>query len=167
MCRVEGEQAGDPIRVTQESPGGGGRGSLLGGGPGTLGKGEGSSGGHPRGGALGVTEGSSGVLGDDDDRGQGSKGHQRCPAISSPTFFARGVGAGQKPPQATHGDGDPICPTPAGSEGVRRDPNADVFPSRPQWDLVCASRWKVPLEQTTHLLGWMLGSVAAGLACDR
>ncbi|NXP15971.1 S22AN protein, partial [Thinocorus orbignyianus] len=35
------------------------------------------------------------------------------------------------------------------------------------WDLVCASRWKVPLEQTTHLLGWMLGSVAAGLACDR
>lgn len=40
-------------------------------------------------------------------------------------------------------------------------------PPRPQWDLVCASRWKVPLEQTTHLLGWMLGSVAAGLACDR
>ncbi|XP_068549962.1 putative solute carrier family 22 member 31 [Anas acuta] len=36
-----------------------------------------------------------------------------------------------------------------------------------QWDLVCASRWKVPLEQTTHLLGWTLGSVAAGLACDR
>uniref|UniRef100_A0A8C3PP37 Solute carrier family 22 member 31 n=1 Tax=Calidris pygmaea TaxID=425635 RepID=A0A8C3PP37_9CHAR len=36
-----------------------------------------------------------------------------------------------------------------------------------QWDLVCTSRWKVPLEQTTHLLGWMLGSVAAGLACDR
>ncbi|XP_068812404.1 putative solute carrier family 22 member 31 [Struthio camelus] len=36
-----------------------------------------------------------------------------------------------------------------------------------QWDLVCASRWKVPLEQTTHLLGWMLGSVASGLACDR
>ncbi|NXR75102.1 S22AH protein, partial [Pycnonotus jocosus] len=37
----------------------------------------------------------------------------------------------------------------------------------PQWDLVCASRWKVPLEQTTHLLGWTLGSVTAGLACDR
>uniref|UniRef100_A0A8C3NVZ4 Solute carrier family 22 member 31 n=1 Tax=Cyanoderma ruficeps TaxID=181631 RepID=A0A8C3NVZ4_9PASS len=36
-----------------------------------------------------------------------------------------------------------------------------------QWDLVCASRWKVPLEQTTHLLGWTLGSVTAGLACDR
>ncbi|NWX64273.1 S22AH protein, partial [Promerops cafer] len=35
------------------------------------------------------------------------------------------------------------------------------------WDLVCASRWKVPLEQTTHLLGWTLGSVTAGLACDR
>ncbi|NXF23461.1 S22AH protein, partial [Rhodinocichla rosea] len=37
----------------------------------------------------------------------------------------------------------------------------------PQWDLVCASRWKVPLEQTTHLLGWTLGSATAGLACDR
>ncbi|NWV90378.1 S22AH protein, partial [Machaerirhynchus nigripectus] len=36
-----------------------------------------------------------------------------------------------------------------------------------QWDLVCASRWKVPLEQTTHLLGWTLGSATAGLACDR
>ncbi|KAM9509313.1 putative solute carrier family 22 member 31 [Guaruba guarouba] len=36
-----------------------------------------------------------------------------------------------------------------------------------QWDLVCHSRWKVPLEQTTHLLGWTLGSIAAGLACDR
>ncbi|NXR31503.1 S22AH protein, partial [Zosterops hypoxanthus] len=35
------------------------------------------------------------------------------------------------------------------------------------WDLVCSSRWKVPLEQTTHLLGWALGSVTAGLACDR
>ncbi|NXJ86516.1 S22AH protein, partial [Trogon melanurus] len=37
----------------------------------------------------------------------------------------------------------------------------------PQWDLVCSSRWKVPLEQTTHLLGWAAGSIAAGLACDR
>ncbi|XP_015148158.2 putative solute carrier family 22 member 31 isoform X1 [Gallus gallus] len=36
-----------------------------------------------------------------------------------------------------------------------------------EWDLVCAARWKVPLEQTTHLLGWALGSVAAGMACDR
>ncbi|XP_064884816.1 putative solute carrier family 22 member 31 isoform X2 [Columba livia] len=36
-----------------------------------------------------------------------------------------------------------------------------------QWDLVCTSRWKVPLEQTTHLLGWTLGSTTAGLACDR
>ncbi|NWH58888.1 S22AH protein, partial [Geococcyx californianus] len=37
----------------------------------------------------------------------------------------------------------------------------------PKWDLVCASRWKLPLEQTTHLLGWMLGSIMSGLACDR
>ncbi|NXX80491.1 S22AH protein, partial [Urocolius indicus] len=36
-----------------------------------------------------------------------------------------------------------------------------------QWDLVCAQRWKVPLEQTTHLLGWTLGSIGTGLACDR
>ncbi|NWU73882.1 S22AH protein, partial [Pterocles burchelli] len=42
-----------------------------------------------------------------------------------------------------------------------------VLMSPPQWNLVCASRWKVPLEQTTHLLGWALGSVVAGLACDR
>uniref|UniRef100_A0A8C5WZU5 Solute carrier family 22 member 31 n=1 Tax=Malurus cyaneus samueli TaxID=2593467 RepID=A0A8C5WZU5_9PASS len=47
-------------------------------------------------------------------------------------------------------------------------PRADPSPPRPpQWDLVCSSRWKVPLEQTTHLLGWTLGSVTAGLACDR
>lgn len=118
-------------------------------------------------GLWGWLRGAPGCWGGNNNRGQGSKGHQRCPAISSPTFFAHGVGAGQKPPQATHGDGDPIHPTPVGSEGVRQDPNADFFPPRPQWDLVCASRWKVPLEQTTHLLGWMLGSIAAGLACDR
>ncbi|NWI46368.1 S22AH protein, partial [Picathartes gymnocephalus] len=51
---------------------------------------------------------------------------------------------------------------------VSRAPRADTSPlCSPQWDLVCASRWKVPLEQTTHLLGWTLGSVTAGLACDR
>ncbi|XP_013913109.1 PREDICTED: putative solute carrier family 22 member 31 [Thamnophis sirtalis] len=36
-----------------------------------------------------------------------------------------------------------------------------------QWDLVCAKHWQVPLEQTTHLLGWLLGYVALGAACDR
>lgn len=36
-----------------------------------------------------------------------------------------------------------------------------------QWDLVCSDRWKVPLEQTTYLLGWLGGSIALGLACDR
>ncbi|NXD38983.1 S22AH protein, partial [Copsychus sechellarum] len=51
--------------------------------------------------------------------------------------------------------------------GVCQAPRADPSPLSPQWDLVCASRWKVPLEQTTHLLGWTLGSVTAGLACDR
>ncbi|EMP36271.1 hypothetical protein UY3_06605 [Chelonia mydas] len=35
------------------------------------------------------------------------------------------------------------------------------------WDLVCSDRWKVPLEQTTHLLGWLGGCIALGLACDR
>ncbi|NXD97651.1 S22AH protein, partial [Chaetorhynchus papuensis] len=53
-------------------------------------------------------------------------------------------------------------------QGVCQGPQADTSPlCPPQWDLVCASRWKVPLEQTTHLLGWTLGSVTAGLACDR
>lgn len=53
-------------------------------------------------------------------------------------------------------------------QGVCQAPHADTSPlCPPQWDLVCASRWKVPLEQTTHLLGWTLGSVTAGLACDR
>ncbi|XP_026575539.1 putative solute carrier family 22 member 31 [Pseudonaja textilis] len=36
-----------------------------------------------------------------------------------------------------------------------------------QWDLVCAKHWQVPLEQTTHLLGWLVGYVALGAACDR
>ncbi|XP_034644648.1 putative solute carrier family 22 member 31 isoform X2 [Trachemys scripta elegans] len=36
-----------------------------------------------------------------------------------------------------------------------------------QWDLVCSDRWKVPLEQTTYLLGWLSGCIALGLACDR
>ncbi|XP_029139063.1 putative solute carrier family 22 member 31 [Protobothrops mucrosquamatus] len=36
-----------------------------------------------------------------------------------------------------------------------------------QWDLVCAKQWQVPLEQTTHLLGWLVGYAALGAACDR
>ncbi|XP_063169022.1 putative solute carrier family 22 member 31 [Candoia aspera] len=36
-----------------------------------------------------------------------------------------------------------------------------------QWDLVCSRRWRVPLEQTTHLLGWMVGYAGSGAACDR
>ncbi|KAL8195094.1 UNVERIFIED_CONTAM: hypothetical protein K2H54_046577, partial [Gekko kuhli] len=35
------------------------------------------------------------------------------------------------------------------------------------WDLVCQKRWQVPLEQTTYLLGWGLGYVGFGAACDR
>ncbi|KAM9607623.1 LOW QUALITY PROTEIN: putative solute carrier family 22 member 31 [Trichechus inunguis] len=35
-----------------------------------------------------------------------------------------------------------------------------------QWDLVCENGWKVPLEQTGHLLGWLLGSVLLGTGCD-
>ncbi|KAM9191849.1 LOW QUALITY PROTEIN: putative solute carrier family 22 member 31 [Dugong dugon] len=35
-----------------------------------------------------------------------------------------------------------------------------------QWDLVCKNGWKVPLEQTGHLLGWLLGSVLLGTVCD-
>ncbi|KAM6430608.1 putative solute carrier family 22 member 31 [Liasis olivaceus] len=36
-----------------------------------------------------------------------------------------------------------------------------------QWDLVCARRWQVPLEQATYLLGWLLGYAGFGAACDR
>ncbi|XP_039186942.1 putative solute carrier family 22 member 31 isoform X3 [Crotalus tigris] len=36
-----------------------------------------------------------------------------------------------------------------------------------QWDLVCAKQWQVPLEQTTHLLGWLMGYAALGASCDR
>ncbi|KAJ6657199.1 hypothetical protein lerEdw1_002788 [Lerista edwardsae] len=36
-----------------------------------------------------------------------------------------------------------------------------------QWDLVCSNHWKVPLEETTHLLGWLVGFVGFGCLCDR
>ncbi|XP_076986613.1 putative solute carrier family 22 member 31 [Tamandua tetradactyla] len=36
-----------------------------------------------------------------------------------------------------------------------------------QWDLVCEDAWKGPLEQTSHLLGWLLGCVLLGAICDR
>ncbi|CAK6436891.1 unnamed protein product [Pipistrellus nathusii] len=35
-----------------------------------------------------------------------------------------------------------------------------------QWNLVCENGWKVPLEQTSHLLGWLLGCVILGTGCD-
>ncbi|XP_007937425.1 putative solute carrier family 22 member 31 [Orycteropus afer afer] len=37
----------------------------------------------------------------------------------------------------------------------------------PGWDLVCEDSWKVPLEQTGYLLGWLLGSIVLGTGCDR
>ncbi|NXP78791.1 S22AH protein, partial [Ramphastos sulfuratus] len=69
----------------------------------------------------------------------------------------------------SYGARDPIHPSPAGNDRRSAEPPPLTCPQPCplQWDLVCASRWKVPLEQTTHLLGWTLGSVAAGLACDR
>ncbi|KAM4801201.1 putative solute carrier family 22 member 31 [Urocitellus parryii] len=36
-----------------------------------------------------------------------------------------------------------------------------------QWDLVCEDSWKVPLEQTCHFLGGLLGCVLLGAGCDR
>ncbi|CAD7689273.1 unnamed protein product [Nyctereutes procyonoides] len=36
----------------------------------------------------------------------------------------------------------------------------------PQWNLVCEDGWKVPLEQMSHLLGWLLGCVLLGTGCD-
>ncbi|XP_073738514.1 putative solute carrier family 22 member 31 isoform X3 [Callorhinus ursinus] len=35
-----------------------------------------------------------------------------------------------------------------------------------QWNLVCEDGWKVPLEQMSHLLGWLLGCVLLGAGCD-
>uniref|UniRef100_A0A2I3SND0 Solute carrier family 22 member 31 n=1 Tax=Pan troglodytes TaxID=9598 RepID=A0A2I3SND0_PANTR len=37
----------------------------------------------------------------------------------------------------------------------------------PTWNLVCGDGWKVPLEQVSHLLGWLLGCVVLGAGCDR
>ncbi|PNJ12475.1 SLC22A31 isoform 1 [Pongo abelii] len=37
----------------------------------------------------------------------------------------------------------------------------------PTWNLVCGDGWKVPLEQASHLLGWLLGCVVLGAGCDR
>ncbi|XP_004392222.1 PREDICTED: putative solute carrier family 22 member 31 [Odobenus rosmarus divergens] len=36
----------------------------------------------------------------------------------------------------------------------------------PPWNLVCEDGWKVPLEQMSHLLGWLLGCVLLGAGCD-
>ncbi|XP_055992132.1 putative solute carrier family 22 member 31 [Sorex fumeus] len=36
-----------------------------------------------------------------------------------------------------------------------------------QWNLVCEDAWKVPLQHASHLLGWVLGCVVLGAACDR
>uniref|UniRef100_A0A8C3CFR7 Solute carrier family 22 member 31 n=1 Tax=Cairina moschata TaxID=8855 RepID=A0A8C3CFR7_CAIMO len=92
-------------------------------------------------------------------------GHQHH---SGPHASAWGWGP-PRSPLTKRGARDPtgaVCPSPMG-RGGSAGPPVQTHPRGPQWDLVCASRWKVPLEQTTHLLGWTLGSVAAGLACDR
>ncbi|XP_020844798.1 putative solute carrier family 22 member 31 [Phascolarctos cinereus] len=36
-----------------------------------------------------------------------------------------------------------------------------------QWNLVCGDRWKVPLEHMSYFLGWLLGCMTLGSACDR
>ncbi|XP_047566080.1 putative solute carrier family 22 member 31 isoform X1 [Lutra lutra] len=36
-----------------------------------------------------------------------------------------------------------------------------------EWNLVCEDGWKVPLEQMSHCLGWLLGCVLLGAGCDR
>ncbi|XP_074142282.1 putative solute carrier family 22 member 31 isoform X2 [Sminthopsis crassicaudata] len=36
-----------------------------------------------------------------------------------------------------------------------------------QWNLVCEDTWKVPLQQIIYLLGWLLGCMILGSACDR
>ncbi|XP_006641409.1 putative solute carrier family 22 member 31 [Lepisosteus oculatus] len=36
-----------------------------------------------------------------------------------------------------------------------------------EWDLVCDSFWKVPLEQVCFMTGWILGYILLGCVCDR
>ncbi|KAH0619704.1 hypothetical protein JD844_000636 [Phrynosoma platyrhinos] len=57
-----------------------------------------------------------------------------------------------------HADADAALPCP--QDGLW--PAGD-----PQWDLVCSDHWKVPLEQATFLLGWLLGYLGFGSTCDR
>ncbi|KAJ8247316.1 hypothetical protein GJAV_G00244910 [Gymnothorax javanicus] len=35
-----------------------------------------------------------------------------------------------------------------------------------EWDLVCGSYWKIPLQHICFMMGWMLGYVLLGTACD-
>uniref|UniRef100_A0A8C9JUA2 Solute carrier family 22 member 31 n=1 Tax=Panthera tigris altaica TaxID=74533 RepID=A0A8C9JUA2_PANTA len=42
-----------------------------------------------------------------------------------------------------------------------------ILPHGTPWNLVCEDGWKVPLEQMSHLLGWLLGCVFLGAGCDR
>ncbi|XP_039318337.2 putative solute carrier family 22 member 31 [Saimiri boliviensis] len=47
-------------------------------------------------------------------------------------------------------------------------PAAGLLRSRvTQWNLMCGDSWNVPLEQLSHLLGWLLGCVILGAGCDR
>lgn len=101
-------------------------------------------------------------------------GHDKDRALGAtsttlgPTLLPGGGGRPEAPRQSVGLVTPPAPSVPAlWAGGALPGPPVQTHPRGPQWDLVCASRWKVPLEQTTHLLGWTLGSVAAGLACDR
>lgn len=58
---------------------------------------------------------------------------------------------------------------PCAGDWQEAPPEVGLLRSTPvtQWGLVCSNHWKVPLEETTHLLGWLVGFVAFGAACDR
>uniref|UniRef100_A0A8C9IRV5 Solute carrier family 22 member 31 n=1 Tax=Piliocolobus tephrosceles TaxID=591936 RepID=A0A8C9IRV5_9PRIM len=56
----------------------------------------------------------------------------------------------------------PLTPVPRPSSWAPRSGAAG-----PTWNLVCGDSWKVPLEQVSHLLGWLLGCVVLGAGCDR
>nr|XP_060644429.1 putative solute carrier family 22 member 31 [Anolis sagrei ordinatus] len=89
-------------------------------------------------------------------------------------------------PQGAHNASrHPSCPFQAGGGGggggggpsnASRDSpcpptGAPTLPLRTtvvtQWGLVCSDHWKVPLEQATFLLGWILGYLSFGSTCDR
>lgn len=44
--------------------------------------------------------------------------------------------------------------------------SVSVSSSCPQWNLVCADYWKIPLQHICFMTGWTLGYILLGTLCD-